>query len=83
MKKYLVDLYLPASGTHYDVYLPAGKMIGEATILLVRLAESLSDGNYKGSDNSVLINAENGRIYDRNTTVFDSGIRNSEKLILV
>lgn len=83
MKKYLVDLYLPAAGAHYDVYLPAGKMIGEATGLLVKLAESLSDGSYKGSGSSVLINAEDGRIYDRNTTVYDAGIRNSARLILV
>lgn len=83
MKKYLVDIYLPAAGEHYDAYLPAGKAIGEATILLVKIAESLSGGSYIGTTNSVLLNAVNGEVYDRNMTVYDAGIRNASKLILI
>lgn len=83
MTKYLVDVFLPASGEHYDAYLPAGKMIGEVTSLLVSIVESLSDGNYMGTADTVLINAVNGEIFNRNITVYDSGIRNSSKLILI
>ena len=83
MKKYLVDIYLPASGEHYDTYLPAGKLIGEATLLLVSIVESLSNGNYKGTSDTVLINAVNGEILNHNITVYDAGIRNSSKLILI
>ena len=83
MTKYLVDIYLPALSEHYDAYLPAGKLIGEATSLLVSIVESLSDGNYKGTADAVLINAVNGEIYNRNITVYDAGIRNASKLILI
>jgi len=83
MKKYLIDLYLPSVGKHYDVYLPAGKKIGEATELLISIAESLSRGGYRGNENSVLINAKNSEPLDRNFTVHDAGIRNSEMLILI
>lgn len=83
MKKYLVDIYLPPSGVHYNAYLPASKEIGEATVLLIKIVESLSKGDYKGTPDSVLINAVNGEVYDRNTTVYDAGIRNSSKLILI
>lgn len=83
MNKYLVDVYLPASGEHYDTYLPAGKMIGEATLLLVKIIESLSNGDYKGTADTVLINAVNGEIFNRNITVYDAGIRNSSKLVLI
>ncbi|MCM1059921.1 MAG: hypothetical protein NC452_06470 [Eubacterium sp.] len=83
MKKYLVDIYLPPSGEHYNAYLPANKKIGEATVLLVKIMESLSKGDYKGTTNSVLINAVNGEVYNRGTTVYDAGIRNSSKLILI
>lgn len=83
MTKYLVDIYLPACGEHYDVYLPAGKLIGEATSLLVNIVSSLSDGNYTGTSDTVLINAKNGEVLDRNITVYDAGIRNSSKLILI
>ena len=83
MKKYLVDVYLPACGKHYDVYLPTGKQIGEATQLLVSIAESLSGGSYKGTVNSLLLNAISGEPFNRSLTVYDAGIRNSSRLILI
>lgn len=83
MKKYLVDVYLPAASKHYDVYLPSEKQVGEATKLLVTLMESLSGGSYEGTADAVLLDAENGAPLNRNSTVFDAGIRNSSKLILI
>lgn len=83
MKKYLVDVYLPATGVHYDAFLPTGKQIGEVTQLLVTMAESLSGGSFKGNSNSLLIDAENGEPLKRSETVFDAGIRNASKLILI
>ena len=83
MKKYLVDIYLPAANKHYDAYLPGGKRIGEATQLLINIAETLSGGEYKGTMDSVMLNAMNGDPYDRNLTVYDAGIRNASKLILI
>jgi hypothetical protein len=82
MNKHLVDLYLPSIGKHYDICLPAGKKISEATQLLIGMIESLSNGSYKGTADSVLINATNGEIFNRNDTVYDAGIRHSSKLIL-
>lgn len=83
MRKYLVDVYLPAANRHYDVYLPVGKKIGEATLLLITIAESISNGSYKGTKDSVLLNSADGEIYDKNMTVYDAGIHNSSKLILI
>lgn len=82
MKKYLVDVHIPAAGVHYDAFLPSGKLVGEATQLLVGIAESLSGGNYKGTADSLLLDAISGVPYNSNLTVDDAGIRNSSKLIL-
>ena len=81
MKKYLCDVYLPTIGKHYDVYLPASKQVAEATDLLAGIAESLS--SFKSTPDTVLINAETGELLPRLSTVYDAGIRNSSKLILV
>jgi hypothetical protein len=83
MRKYLVDVHLPAAGKHYDAYLPSGKLIGEATRLLAGIAESLSGGSYKGTADSVLLDAGSGEPYSRDITVYDAGIRNASKLILI
>lgn len=83
MKKYLVDVFCPSVGCHYDAYLPSNKRIREVTQLLVKLAGSLSDGAYQSTENAMLLLAENGRRLDPELTVKDSGIRNASHLILV
>ena len=83
MNKYLVDVYLPALGKHLDVFLPANKLIGETIPLLADIAVSLSGNSFEKTDDTILINAANGKIYNFDVTVFDSGIRNSTKLILI
>ena len=83
MKKYLVDVYLPASGKHYNAYLPTGKQVGEATQLLVSIAESLSGGSYEGTADAILLDVGSGEPLNRSDTVHDAGIRNSSKLILI
>lgn len=83
MKKYLVDVYLPACGEHFDAFLPINKPIGEVISLLAEILIPLTRNSFKKTADTVLINAVNGEMYDLNTTVFDAGIRNSTKLILI
>lgn len=83
MNKYLVDVFLPASGEHYNAFLPANKLIGEVVSLLVDIIVPFSCNCFERTADTVLINAISGEIYDFNITVFDAGIRNSTKLILI
>ncbi len=83
MNKYLVDVYLPASGEHFDVFLPANKLIGEVISLLVDIVVPLSGNSFERTADTILINAANGKVYNFNISVFDAGIRNSTKLILI
>jgi hypothetical protein len=83
MKKYLVDVYLPALGSHYDVYLPAGKKIGEAVKLLSGIMGSLSGGGFWSKGESVLLDADDGKPLEYDVSVYDAGIRNSSRLILI
>lgn len=83
MNKYLVDVYLPASGDHFDVFLPINKLIGEVISLLADIVVPLSGNSFERTADTVLINASNGEVYNFNITVFDAGIRNSTRLILI
>ena len=83
MKKYLVNIRLPSIGKSYDVYLPAGKLVGESTSLLIEIAESLTGGDYQGTENSVLLDAESGMPLQVDITIYDAGVRNSSRLILI
>lgn len=83
MQKYLVDVYVPSWGEHLDVYLPMNKKIGEVIMLLGNLAVSVSGGSYKATADSVLLNAANGEAFNFDLSVYDVGIRNSSRLILI
>ena len=83
MKKYLVDIHLPTADKHYDVYLPAGKQIGETIKLLIEIAESLTHGGYRGTVDSMLFKADVDVPLDKDISVYDAGIRNSSRLVLI
>lgn len=83
MNKYLVDVFLPASGEHFDAFLPNNKLIGEVVALLSEIVMPLSGHCFEKTADTVLVNADSGEIYDFNTTVYDAGIRNSTRLILI
>lgn len=83
MKKYLVDIYLPAAGQHLNVLLPNTKRIGEVIGLLVQVSEPLTGGSYKGTGSAMLLDAELGIPYDVNRTVEEAGIRNASHLLLI
>lgn len=83
MKKYLVEIYLPACGEHYDAFLPVEKKIYEVTKLLVDIADTLSGGSYKGTKDAMLLSAETGEPFPPDITVYDAGIRNASRLILI
>lgn len=83
MRKYLVDIYIPAAGQHLDAFIPSNKTIGEVTGLLVSAAEKLVAGSYMGTSDSMLIDTESGSPYNPTITVDEAGIRNASRLILI
>lgn len=83
MKKYLVDVFLPSVGSHYNAYLPSSRKVREVTQLLVQIAGSLTDGGYQATEKTMLLWAESGERIDPEQKVEDVGIRNSSHLILV
>lgn len=83
MKKYLVDIFLPSIGQHYDAIIPSEKQISEAVLLLSRMAEALSGGDYRQTPDAILMWANNGSPLSPELTVQESGIRNGSHLMLV
>ena len=76
MNKILVLVYIPEIEQEYDVYIPINKKIGTIKKYLISSVEEFNDGN-------VLYDKDNSKIYDNNTYVRDSGIKNGTKLILM
>ena len=83
MDKILVEVYLPSSGSSYDVYIPLASPLNEVLYLISNLLSDLSRGYFKSDGSAVLCDAATGRVLNINTTVFESGLKNGSKLLLI
>ncbi|CEE03270.1 hypothetical protein BT1A1_3489 [Caldibacillus thermoamylovorans] len=83
MNKVLVEIFLPAANQSFDVYIPLESRMSEVLVLVSSLLSDLSDGKYKATQDAVLCDAETGIIFNINMTVFELGIKNGSKLMLI
>lgn len=83
MNKVLVEIFLPATGESFDVYIPLESQMSEVLSLVSSLLSDLSHGKYKANHTAVLCDAKTGIIYNINMAVAELGIMNGSKLMLI
>lgn len=83
MNKILVQLYIPMIEEQYDIYIPINKTLHKITNMLQKAVAELTNGGYIIQNNALLYNKTDGKIYNPNLTVKNSGIKNGEKIILL
>lgn len=83
MDKILTEVYLPASGMTYEVFLSEDMYVYEAVKLLTDIFTEISGGFFCRSGNDVLCSREDGRIFDPGKKLSESGIRNHSKLMIM
>lgn len=83
MDEILVEMYLPASGKTYDIKIPYNAKIYTLTNMLTKAMTELSEGEFKDNGNSVLVDRDTGNIFDINFSVYELGLENGSKLMLI
>lgn len=83
MGKVLVNIYIPVINAEYDVLIPIQSQIFEVTELIIKAIIELSEKRFIPTEDTVLSYRENGEIIDTNSTVYDLGISNGVKLMLI
>lgn len=83
MDKILTEVYLPASGMTYEIFLSEDMYVYEAVKLLTDIFTEISGGFFCGSGNDVLCSREDGRIYAPEKKLSESGICNRSKLMIM
>ncbi len=81
--KVLVSVNVPSLEEKYDVYIPVNRKIYSVIKMLKITLFELSGGTFNVQRDYVLYNASNGNIYDMNTLVRDTDIRNDSMIILL
>ena len=83
MDQILVQIYLPANGTYYDVYVPDNVCIMEVTELLASLFTEISNGFFVKDDINYLCSREEGEGFPPEKTLRELHVKNGSKLMLI
>lgn len=81
--KVLVEIYVPACGESYDVFIPPESRMSEVVQLVAGALGDLSGGRYRGTADSVLCDRDSGMIYNMNMSIAELGIENGSRLMLL
>lgn len=81
--KALVEVYIPAVGKSYDVYIPLNCKLHIVVKLMCDSFSKLCQDKLIPDKNSVLCDAETGIIYNLNAYVHELNIRNGSRLLFI
>jgi len=80
--KVLIKIILPEININYDVFIPVNEIVWKIKLLLIKSLSDLSGINLNNNE-YILINKDNGRIYNNNEIIIDTDIRNTTELFLI
>jgi hypothetical protein len=83
MNKILVEVFLPALGQSFDAFIPLESKLSEVIMLLTRVLNDLSYGCYIAKEDAILCDMATGNIFSINMTVYELGLKNGSKLMLI
>jgi hypothetical protein len=83
MNKILVEVFLPALGQSYDVFIPLESQLSEVILLLTKVLNDLSSGCYIAGEDAILCDRETGNIFSINMSVYELGLKSGSKLMLI
>ncbi|MGL5152195.1 MAG: methyltransferase [Clostridium sp.] len=83
MEKILIEVYLPAVGESFEVYIPLDSNFYDVTLLVSQALSELSNGLFKWRDDCVLCHRESGKVFNINLSARELGLINGSKLMLI
>ena len=83
MDKVLVEIFIPTVNMSFDVFIPLKSQMSEILELIKKASVEMSNGRFSANKNTAICHRENGNVIDINLSVFELGIRNGSKLMLI
>lgn len=81
--KALVEVFVPAAGAKFDVFLPLESRMREVLPLLSGVLSDMSGGKYRAASDAVLCDAGTGIIFNINMRIAELQIKNGSRLMLI
>ncbi len=79
----LVKLYVPKMDLQYDIFLPLNRTINDIIVLLSRAINEFVGGEYDPEKTPMLFDKSTAKLFDVNSTVIETTIRNGTELVLI
>ena len=80
--KVLVQVIIPDVEISYDVFIPISKRIGNVIQLIIKAINDYGE-YYPDNPHAALYSRETGAMYDINSLVYDTDIRNGSQIVLI
>ena len=81
--KILVELEIPLIEKKYDLFIPINKRISTIKKLIESSLLELTDKSYEAKEDTNLYSKDTGMIYDVNSNVRDTDLKNGSRIILL
>lgn len=79
--KVLVKLILPELDDNFDVFIPVNEIIWKIKKLLIKAISDVTGFLLDNELEYVILNKDNGKVYDNNEIVVNTDIRNGTELL--
>ncbi len=81
--KFVIDVYVPASGNKYEMRIPASIQMFNVLELIKKAVSECEDGRYCPDDTAVLCDKNTGEILNLNLTAFEMGLKNGSEIMII
>lgn len=83
MEKVLVNIFVPVLRKSFDMFIPLQARMYEVLELIKKAVAEMSDGMFNADGNTVICYRNDGTILNINLSVYELGIHNGSKLMLI
>ncbi len=83
MEKALVEVFVPVMDRSFDMFIPIGVPMYRVLELIKKAVVDMSDREFTANENTTICDRENGAILNINLSVYELGIKNGSKLMLI
>ena len=83
MDKALIEVYVPVLDRSFDMFIPLTSPMHDVLELIKKAVSEMSDGRFVANANTTICNREDGTIININLSVYELGICNGSKLMLI
>ena len=81
--KILIQVEVPMIEKTYDLYIPVNKKVGTIKRLIEEAVQEITDNEYESSESTNFYSKETGQVYNVNSSILETDLKNGSRIILI